>query len=80
MTGIPTTRISTGMMEIKLTDPQQVVYQKPYRMSPGQREMVRHRVAELESAGVIRPSQSPFASPVLIVPKKTGDWRMAVDY
>lgn len=37
-------------------------------------------VAENIDAGVIRPSHSPFASPIMMVKKKDNSWRMSVDY
>ncbi|GJR50614.1 retrovirus-related pol polyprotein from transposon TNT 1-94 [Tanacetum coccineum] len=37
-------------------------------------------VNELLDSGVIKPSNSPFASPIVMVKKKDNTWRMCVDY
>ena len=31
-------------------------------------------------AGVVQPSQSPYSSPIVLVKKKDGSWRLYVDY
>jgi hypothetical protein len=37
-------------------------------------------IKELLAMGTIRPSQSSFSLPVLLVRKADGSWRMCVDY
>ncbi|KAH0818604.1 hypothetical protein GEV33_004187 [Tenebrio molitor] len=66
-------------MDIKLTDDRPVFY-RPYRMSFSEREQVKDIVQELIAADIVEPSESPFASPILLVKKKTGDVRLCVDY
>ena len=44
------------------------------------REAVANEIEKLTNAGIARPSTSPWASPVVMVRKKDGGWRMCVDY
>lgn len=53
---------------------------KPYRYNPIQKDEIEKKVHELLQNGLIRESTSPFASPVLLVKKMTGDWHLCVDY
>jgi uncharacterized protein YneF (UPF0154 family) len=48
---------------------------KPYRYSPGQKDEIERQIQEMLSNGIIKPDQSPFASPVIQVKKKDGSWR-----
>lgn len=66
-------------MVIKLREDKIVNY-KPYRMSYHEREVVRNVVSELLEAGIVEKSTSPYASPVLLVKRKDGGYRMCVDY
>jgi hypothetical protein len=55
------------------------VNSRPYRYSPFHKNEIVKQVKALLEAGLIVPSVSPFASPVLLV-KKDGTWRFFVDY
>ncbi|KAL0428357.1 UNVERIFIED_CONTAM: Transposon Ty3-G Gag-Pol polyprotein [Sesamum latifolium] len=54
--------------------------QQPYRYAYGQKTEVENIVRGMLPSGIIRESQSSFASPVLLVKKKDGGWRLCVDY
>jgi len=56
------------------------VNSKPYHYSPFHKSEIERQVQELLQAGLITHSNSPFASPVLLVKKKDGSWRLCVDY
>ncbi|MCO5604040.1 hypothetical protein L7F22_058197 [Adiantum nelumboides] len=52
----------------------------PYRVSYAQQEEILTQVNELLEKGLVRPSSSPFCSPVLLVQKKDESYRMCIDY
>ncbi len=54
--------------------------QRPRPIHPQDFEAVRRHLKTLLDAGVIRESESPFSSPIVVVKKKNGDIRLCVDY
>jgi hypothetical protein len=51
-----------------------------YRMSVMENAEIKKQIQELLDKGVIMPSTSPCGSPIVLVPKKDGTWRMCVDF
>jgi len=53
---------------------------RPYHYSIQHKTKIENQVKQLLEAGHITHSHSPFASPVLLVKNKDGQWRFCVDY
>ena len=53
----------------------------PLRRTPESLKMeIRTQLDEMESHNIIRESSSPYAAPVVMVPKKGGEMRFCIDY
>lgn len=74
-----TSTVLTGELKLRLNK-NDVVYYRPYRLAPIEKEKVDKIIQELLEKGIIRESESPFASPVILVKKKDGCDRMCVDF
>ncbi|GKA36292.1 hypothetical protein Tco_0722783 [Tanacetum coccineum] len=66
--------------KIPLKEGTQPINIRPYRLPSVQKDVIGAMVEELLKSGVIRHSQTSFSSPVVMVKKKDGSWRMCIDY
>ncbi|GFW08005.1 retrovirus-related Pol polyprotein from transposon 297 [Trichonephila clavipes] len=52
----------------------------PYRMNPSKKEILKQEIDRLLSEGIIEECESPYASPVVFIPKPNGTFRLCIDY
>ncbi|XP_074369113.1 uncharacterized protein LOC141709470 [Apium graveolens] len=53
---------------------------RPYRYPLKQKDVIEQLVQKLLDRGIIQDSASPFVSPVVLVGKKDGTWRLCIGY
>ena len=75
--GVPNSKIAH---KIKLTEGADIPGQRPFRLSAPEATEISKQVSELMDLGLVRPSDSDFGAPILLVKKKDGTFRMCIDY
>ena len=56
------------------------IYLPPYRVTQAHKTAIAGQIKEILDGGIIRPSNSPYSAPIIMVSKKDGRSRMVVDY
>ena len=71
----------TGLVQHAIeTRDAQPIRLRPHRLALTRRQVAEDKIREMAAAGIIEPSNSPWAAPVVLVRKKNGSWRFCVDY
>lgn len=65
---------------IPLLDDSQVIKIQLYRCPVFQKAEIERTMNEIKTSGIRRASNSPFASPMMLVKKKDGSWHLCIDY
>ena len=66
-------------LDIELTNKTPILF-KPRRCAPAERRAIRENFDSLENKGALKKGSSRFASPLTVVTKKNGSYRVCVDY
>jgi hypothetical protein len=73
-------KTSLAKFQINLKPGTKVIYVPPYRVPHSQQVVLENHVQEMLDQNIIRPSLSPYNSPLILVKKKDGTLRPCVDF
>ena len=66
--------------QIHVKENTQPINAAPYRCAPNRRKIIEDNINDMLKEGIITPSNSPWASPGVLAPKKDGTFRFCIDY
>ena len=75
--GVPNSKLTHKIELIEGSDPPG---QRPFRLAAAEAAEISKQLTELIDLGLIRPSNSDFGAPILLVKKKDDTFRMCIDY
>ncbi|KAE9180298.1 hypothetical protein PF004_g24881 [Phytophthora fragariae] len=71
----------TDLLEFSIdTGDSAPIKQRPYRVSKAEGDVMESAIQQYQELSLIRPSSSPWASPVLMIRKPDGGIRFCIDY
>ena len=76
--GLPSAK--THDHRINLEPGMHLVVVRPYQYPLAQKDETERQCKDMLERGIIRPSQSPYSSPVLLITKADNTWRFCVHY
>ena len=76
--GLPPSRVHDHY--IPLVPESGSVSVRPNQYPHFQKTEIEQQVEEMLKSSIMRPSNNPYSSPILLVKKSDGSWRMCVDY
>nr|XP_022901006.1 uncharacterized protein LOC111414058 [Onthophagus taurus] len=76
----PQHRQSTAIRTKIILSDEIPVYQSPRRLSFMEKKEVERQIEEWIADGIVRPSISDYASPIVLVKKRDGSTRICIDY
>ncbi|KAL8445711.1 hypothetical protein Emag_005036 [Eimeria magna] len=72
---------ATTLLKARLdTGDAQPISTPPRRLSPAMRQAVREAVADFDAQGITEPSTGCWSTPIVMVRKASGAWRLCCDY
>ena len=73
-------RTDRGAHDIKTAPEAKTIRERARRVPASQQKEIDEHVRKMREQGIVKPSNSPWASPVVLVNKKDGSRRFCVDY